>query len=602
MRSLSFIASVLLAGSAYAQAPSAVFTPTERDLSVPTYINATVVKVDNRNHTVRFRSASGELSLAVDRSAVRDLGRLRAGDQVILGYETDDLGGRPVQIVTAILSNNTPGNGTVSTVSSVPPSFSTVTGRVVSADPASGTIVLADALGRTELLSVSGVTALGMLGRVTPGQQVNVAMTPGAALGGALGGVGGVFGTVNGIQPIASPTFVTGNVVSVDRQTGALILSTPFGEQLFNIPSSAVNVSSLRMGDNVRLGLSGARERSFTSVTSLGATSAPVTSTFATPAVTAGSLPFTTSNMPAPGRTTVGPGPAPRTTVVTGGGVVTGTGIVPGRGVVTGGGVVTSGGVMTGGGVVSGGGIVAGAPAVVPGAAVTAVPPTTANFAGSVPSAVGGVAGGGVTTGPGFNSPLGGQVNAGFNSGTGFVGTGATNAGVGSANIGLSTGTLSFPTSPFAQVIPSLPSVTGQLNVVPPPTTAPALPETLPVGAARDYATRDYDYAVQALALKANEIDAHWFRYRDGCLRSSSTNADIDRHMFGSNRDRQWYGLFSGDVRTPADDNCRQLMIEMTRMATDWRNNMSRVEDTARANDVLPGAMREIRQRYRVEF
>ena len=111
-----------------------------------------------------------------------------------------------------------------------------------------------------------------------------------------------------------------------------------------------------------------------------------------------------------------------------------------------------------------------------------------------------------------------------------------------------------------------------------------------------------YDYAVQALALKANEIDAHWFRYRDGCLRSSSTNADIDRNMFGSNRDRQWYGLFNGDVRTPADDNCRQLMIEMTRMANDWRNNMSRIEDTARANDVLPGAMREIRQRYRVDF
>src|SRR5688572_10912911 len=55
MRSLSFaLVSALLAGSAYAQS-SAVFTPTQRDLSVPTYMNATVVKVDNRNRTVRFR-------------------------------------------------------------------------------------------------------------------------------------------------------------------------------------------------------------------------------------------------------------------------------------------------------------------------------------------------------------------------------------------------------------------------------------------------------------------------------------------------------------------------------------------------------------------
>jgi len=73
-------------------------------------------------------------------------------------------------------------------------------------------------------------------------------------------------------------------------------------------------------------------------------------------------------------------------------------------------------------------------------------------------------------------------------------------------------------------------------------------------------------------------------------------------NLFGPNRDREWYVLFAGDVRTPADDNCRQLMIEMTRMANDWRSNMSRVEDTARKNDVTPGAMREIRERYRVDF
>jgi hypothetical protein len=579
MRSLSFaLVSALLAGSAYAQS-SAVFTPTQRDLSVPTYMNATVVKVDNRNRTVRFRSASGEISLSVDSRAVRDLGRLRAGDEVIVGYEVDDSGR---QIVTAIHSANEPG-GSVATAAATPSSFSTVTGRVVSADPAAGTIVLADALGRTEMLSVQGA-ALGMLGRVTVGQQVSVAMVPGAALGGAIGGVGGVFGTVSGIQPVASPTFVTGSVVSVNRQTGALILSTPFGEQLFNIPSSAVNVSTLRQGDNVRLNLGRGNERSFTSISTLGATSAPQASTFATPTVSAGraSAPFTTTNMQSPGRTTVGGAIVPPTTgTVAGGAFVPGaTGVVPGAGVAT------------------------------PGAGVATIPPTTANFAGVVPSAVGGVPGA-VTAGPGFTSPLGGQVNAGVagvagntgaNTGTGFAGGNAVGA-VGTANVGLSTGTLSFPTSPFAQVIPSLPSVTGQLNVVAPPTSAPAgLADQLPVGAMRDAATRDYDYSVHTLALKANEIDAHWFRYRDGCLRSASTNSDIDRNLFGGNRDREWYVLFSGDVRTPADDNCRQLMIEMTRMANDWRNNMSRVEDTARKNDVLPGAMREVRQRYRVDF
>jgi hypothetical protein len=573
MRSLSFIVSVLLAGSAYAQS-SAVFTPTQRDLSVPTYINATVVKVDNRNHTIRFRSASGEVSLAVDSRTVRDLGRLRAGDEVVLGYTIDDRGRQVVTAVTA--SEASRGVRTAAQSSSV---FSTVSGRVVSADPASGTIVLSDALGRTEMLSVQGVAALGSLAQLSAGQQVNVAFTPGAAVGGVIAG-GGVFGTVNSIQPVQTPTFVTGSISTFDPQTGSMVLRTPFGDQTFLLPASGVNITALRPGENVRLNLSpGANERTrtFTSVTTLGATTAPVGSTFATPSVTP--------------VTTIGAGAAPRTT----GTVV--------------------------GGTVAGGAFVPGATGVVSGAGVATVPPTTANFAGTVPSAIGST-GSTMTTGAGFNAPLAAQGNpagqagvgatagqGGFaNTQGGFTNTagqaGINNAtGLNTANVGLGTGTLSFPGSPFGQVIPQLPSMVGQLNVVPPPTGAPAgVADTLPVGAMRDVATRDYDYAVHTLALKANEIDAYWFRYRDGCLRSSSTNAEIDRNLYGTNRDREWYVLFTGDVRTPADDNCRQLALEMTRMANDWRENMSRVEDTARKNDVLPGAMREIRDRYRVDF
>jgi hypothetical protein len=203
-------------------------------------------------------------------------------------------------------------------------------------------------------------------------------------------------------------------------------------------------------------------------------------------------------------------------------------------------------------------------------------------------------AGGGST----FSNPLGTLANANTPlAGIGTSGFAAT------ADVGLSGGgTISFPASPFSAVIPSLPSVVGQLNVVPPPQMAPSLPDVLPIGAAREWAMRDYDSGVRMMALKANELDAHWFRYRDGCLRTSAVSSDIDRNLYAPGRDRQWFLLFSGDVRTPVDDNCRQLIVEMTRMATDWRDTMTRMEDTARKNDVLPGAMREIRQRYRVEF
>jgi hypothetical protein len=339
MRALSFIVSALLAGSAYAQDPAAVYTPAGRDLSVPTFVNATVTRVNTRNNTISFRSESGEVSLTVEGAAVSRLGRLRAGDDVLLGYRIDSRSGRPVQVVTAILAGEEMAQRGVmaSTSPTAAPVFSTISGRVIRTDAAAGTITVA----------------------------------------------GGPFNTV---------------------------------------------------------GLNGA------------------------------------------------------------------------------------------------------------------------------------------------------GVNAGV-----------LDAGVNTADVA-APGTFSTPGSPFSAVIPSLPSVVGQLNVVPPPQSAPALADVLPVGAARDFATRDYDNAVRTLALKANEIDAHWFRYRDGCLRTSALTADVDRGLFATNRDREWFVLFGGDVRTPADDNCRQLMVEMTRMANDWRDLMNRMEETARKNDVLPGAMRESRQRYRVEF
>ena len=58
----------------------------------------------------------------------------------------------------------------------------------------------------------------------------------------------------------------------------------------------------------------------------------------------------------------------------------------------------------------------------------------------------------------------------------------------------------------------------------------------------------------------------------------------------------------SDAVVRPAVYMCRQLELVLTRFAIVWRDKMSRVEDTARKNDVLPGAMREIRDRYRVDF
>ncbi|HET8648318.1 MAG TPA: hypothetical protein VFO85_22665, partial [Vicinamibacteria bacterium] len=272
MRALTFIVSALLAGSAFAQAPASVYTPTGRDLSVPTFINATVVRVDARRNVITFRSESREISLSVEGAALAGLGRLRTGDQVILGYRQDDRGGRPVRIVTAILAGEEAAERGVVTATSATATptegtFSTISGRVVGSDRAAGTITISDAEGRMETLAVQG-NALTSLRTVLPGDQVEVSFIPAGAgmVTGGVVGVGNVFGTVNTIQPVA-PTFVTGAVTAFDSSTGALRLRTPFGDSMFTVPATGFDTGALQTGRVVRLDL-GTR-RGTTSVTGL---------------------------------------------------------------------------------------------------------------------------------------------------------------------------------------------------------------------------------------------------------------------------------------------------------------------------------------------
>jgi hypothetical protein len=614
MRVFSVFVSVLLAATTWAQAPAAVYTPSQRGLDVPTYVNATVVRADTRANTITFRSESGEVMLTAEGEALARLGRLRPGDEVLLGYRVDDRTGRPVQVVTAILSGDELADRGVLTAEISPSATSaangTRTGRVVRVDQNTRTLTFTDESGSVESVSVQGNSALGTLGTLSAGDQVDVTFIPGATTG------AGLVGAVGGIALANSPTFVTGEVLGVSN--GDLRLRTAFGEQVFPVMgttnlSSGRDFSQVRVGETVRLdlGSSGTRSvvtglstiqtgvvnggtgRATTGRSTLGSgataslprSGAAAATTTASPAVSGRAGPVRSGGTVTTFRTPSAPG-----TVATGGGTV-----LPPAGTVS-----APGTVVTGTGTVSSPGVVGGIPGtvgtagVVPGTVGT-VPGTPGVVGGVLPARVAGQSGPPAGTGA---TPLGSLTNPPAPvAGT----TGLTNVGTaGTAETGFST--ISQPTSAFASVIPSLPSTVGTLNVVAPPAAAPAMADQLPVGTMRDVATRDYDNAVRTLAMKANEIDMHWFRYRDGCLRQNSTDPEIDRNLFGAGRDREWFVLFDEGVRTPADDNCRQLRVEMNRMAMDWRDLMTRVEDTARSHDVLPGAMRDIRDRYRVEF
>jgi hypothetical protein len=173
-------------------------------------------------------------------------------------------------------------------------------------------------------------------------------------------------------------------------------------------------------------------------------------------------------------------------------------------------------------------------------------------------------------------------------------------AGISAAVADTGVVTLMEPASPYARVIPSLPPVTTEVSLVTPTGSMPATANGL-LGSSSAAATRDLDAAMRTLALKANEIDRQWSRYRDVCVTRTSVNPSTQLNVT-DNRDRGWFALFSNDLPQPDADDCRQQNAELSRMASDWRDTMTRVEDAARQSGLPPGTMREIRARYRVDF
>jgi hypothetical protein len=149
---------------------------------------------------------------------------------------------------------------------------------------------------------------------------------------------------------------------------------------------------------------------------------------------------------------------------------------------------------------------------------------------------------------------------------------------------------------PVPQVGP--PSRPG-VNVALPPANTGTVPDTATAAQAeaiRAQATRDFQAAVSVLALKANEIDSLWFAYKDLCL-GGTTPAGAT-----TTTGREWFVLLGGNsIQQPNDDACRQRLADLTRAAELFDQQLDVARDAARRADVLPGTMREILQRNRLD-
>jgi hypothetical protein len=143
------------------------------------------------------------------------------------------------------------------------------------------------------------------------------------------------------------------------------------------------------------------------------------------------------------------------------------------------------------------------------------------------------------------------------------------------------------------------PPTNPTVNVALPPATAGTVPDTATAAQAeaiRAQGARDFQAATSVLTLKANELDSLWFAYKDLCL-GGTTPAGAT-----TTTGREWFVLLGGNsVQQPNDDACRQRLADLTRAAELFQQQMDVARDAARKADVLPGTVREILQRNRLD-
>ena len=149
------------------------------------------------------------------------------------------------------------------------------------------------------------------------------------------------------------------------------------------------------------------------------------------------------------------------------------------------------------------------------------------------------------------------------------------------------------------QPVPNVgPPTSPTLNVALPPANVGTTPDgaTAQAEAVRAQSARDFQAATGVLALKANEIDGLWFAFKDLCLGGTTPSGAA------TTTGREWFVLLGGGtIQPPTDDACRQRLTDLTRAADLFQQQLEVARDAARKADVLPGTIREILQRNRLD-
>ena len=121
---------------------------------------------------------------------------------------------------------------------------------------------------------------------------------------------------------------------------------------------------------------------------------------------------------------------------------------------------------------------------------------------------------------------------------------------------------------------------------------APAMNNRSSTDDMRDDGMKTYEKIVAAVAKRASELDSYWGRIKQNC----------SVRVFPG-YDREWFGMWDDRAGLAASEtSCVSALNDLHELAGEVRSVMMQAQENARRASVLPGQLRDIRRRYRMDW
>jgi S1-C subfamily serine protease len=114
-----------------------------------------------------------------------------------------------------------------------------------------------------------------------------------------------------------------------------------------------------------------------------------------------------------------------------------------------------------------------------------------------------------------------------------------------------------------------------------------------PAADAREQGRKAYEQAIAALARRADALDDRWLSFKRACYQGRIVGTF----------EREWFAFWDPKaMQGVVPPGCTTAFGDIRRVAQDIRDTVVGLEEAARRADVYPGARRDLRRRYRLDY